>query len=200
LHLGHLGVERLDPDFEELVVLDHVLGSGPGLSSRIAHRLRDELGLAYTVHASITSSAGMLPGTFSAYIGTSPEHVRTAVAGFLEELHRIRREPVTADELELAKSYLQGALALSFERSSQRVGYLIQAHRFGFGPGHLEHLLERYRGVTAADLLRVARAHLHPDAACLAGGGPVTKRELELALEGAKPRGKKRAKKRTARR
>ena len=44
LYLGHLGIERRHPDWAALVVMDHVLGSGPGFTSRITRRLRDELG------------------------------------------------------------------------------------------------------------------------------------------------------------
>ena len=55
--LGHLGVRRSDPDFYELSVMDHILGSGPGFTSRCSRRLRDEMGLCYSVSAGISSSA-----------------------------------------------------------------------------------------------------------------------------------------------
>jgi zinc protease len=77
--LGHLGVRRSEPDYPALVVMDHVLGTGPGFTNRVAMRLRDELGLAYTVHANVHGTAGIYPGMFLAYIGTSPDKVETAV-------------------------------------------------------------------------------------------------------------------------
>ena len=49
LYLGHLGITRNDPDYAALVVMDHVLGTGPGFTNRISRRLRDEQGLAYAV-------------------------------------------------------------------------------------------------------------------------------------------------------
>ena len=147
-----------------------------------AKRLRDEEGLAYTVHANIHSSAGNLPGTFMAYIGTSPEHTGRAVAGFLEEMRRIRDEPVSEHELETAKSYLTGSYGLGFERSTRRVGYLISQHRFGLPEDHLERLPERFAAVTAEEVQAAARRHLKPEAACLAGGGPLSERDLRAAL------------------
>ena len=81
-----------DRDIGSLVVMDHVLGTGPGFTNRISRILRDEKGLAYSVNANIHGSAGILPGMFTAYIGTSPDNVRTAVAGFLHEMRRIRDE------------------------------------------------------------------------------------------------------------
>ena len=91
LFLGHLGIRRNHPDYPALVVMDHVLGSGPGFTNRVSRHLRDELGLAYSVSANIHGSAGLLPGTFTAYIGTSPQHVETALQGFLKEIQTIPR-------------------------------------------------------------------------------------------------------------
>jgi len=179
VYLGHLGVRRTDPDYAALVVMDHVLGTGPGFTSRITRRLRDELGLAYTVSASIHSSAGVLPGTFMAYIGTSPEHLKTAIQGFLAEIRRIRDELVTKEELELARNYLTGSFALGYERSARRVQTLVSAHRNGLPDDHLEQLFRSFRTVRAEDVRRVARAHLHPGASCVAVAGPVGSDVLE---------------------
>ena len=180
--LGHLGVKRADPDWPALVVMDHVLGSGPGFTARITKRLRDELGLAYTVHADIHASAGRQPGTFRAYIGTSPEHVGTAVQGFLHEMRRIRDERVSRKELSLARDYLVGSFPLGFERAARRAGYLITAELHGYAPDHLRTLPERYASVTAAEVQAAAQRHLHPEACCLAAAGPVTRAALRAAM------------------
>lgn len=182
LFLGHLGVTIQDPDYAALMVMDHVLGTGPGFTDRISRRLRDEEGLAYTVHANIHGSAGNLPGTFTAYIGTSPEHTTRAVTGFLEEMRRIRDEPVSAAELDTAKSYLTGSFGLGFERSARRAGFLVSQHRFGLAEDHLERLPERLAAVTIDEVRGAARRHLRPDAPCLSGGGPLSARDLEAAL------------------
>ncbi len=179
VYLGHIGIRRRDADYAALVVMDYILGTGPGFTSRITRRLRDELGLAYTVSASISSSAGVLPGAFTAYIGTSPQHVATAIEGFLREIRRIQDEPVSPEELELAKSYLLGSFALGFERSSRRAQYSIFAERTSLGDDHLAELLAAFQRVTAEDVRRVARAHLHPDTPCVAAAGPITRRELD---------------------
>jgi len=150
-----------------------VLGTGPGFTNRISRRLRDELGLAYAVSANIHASAGLLPGTFTAYIGTSPQHLRTATQGFLREIRRIQGELVGEEELELAKSYLLGSFPLGFERASQRASYLVSAELHGFPEDHLDRLLAQFAAVRAEDVRRAARAHLFPDASCLVAAGPV---------------------------
>ena len=188
--LGHLGIRRVDPDYAALTVMDHVLGTGPGFTNRISKRLRDELGLAYTVSASIHGSAGVLPGTFTAYIGTSPEHLKTAVAGFQREIRRIQTEIVPADELALAKNYLTGSFVLGFERSARRVHTMVSAQRNGLPDDHLQRLFSAFEAVTAEDVRRVARAHLHPDRSCLVVAGPVKASDVKrLLAERSRKRG-----------
>jgi zinc protease len=143
--------------------------------------LRDELGLAYTVHASISSSAGVSPGTFTAYIGTSPENVGTALEGFLEEMRRIQEEPVTASELELVKSYLVGSFPMGYERAARRASYLISSRIHRFPDDYLETLPRAFEAVTPEDIQRAAKKHLHPGACCLSASGAVSKRELKSA-------------------
>lgn len=183
VYLGHLGVRRSDPDFPALAVMDHVLGTGPGFTNRLGRRLRDELGLAYTVHADIHGSAGLRPGVFTAYIGTSPEHLETAVAGFLTEMRRIRDEPVSSEELETARSYLLGSFALGFERAARRAGFLVAAEAQGLPDDELERLPRAFAEVTAEDVQRVAREHLYPEACCLSVAGPVTRARARRLVE-----------------
>ena len=183
VYLGHLGVTRTDPDWVPLVVMDHILGTGPGFTNRITKRLRDQLGLAYTVHADIHSSAGLLPGTFTAYIGTSPENLGVAIRGFRDEMRRIQDEPVTLEELDTAKSYLVGSFAMGFERAARRAGYLVQAERFGFPADYLAELPRLYARVGIDDVQRVAQRHLFPDACAVSAAGPVSKERLASLLD-----------------
>jgi zinc protease len=178
VYLGHLGIPRKHPDYPALVVMDHVLGTGPGFTNRIARILRDELGLAYSVNANIHASSGVLPGMFTAYIGTSPDKVRTAVEGFRREIVRIREEPVGAEELEVAKSYLVGSFPLGFERASRRASYMVSAEVHQFPNDYLERLLASFAAVTREDVQRVAREHLHPSRCVLAAAGPLSKGEV----------------------
>lgn len=180
--LGHLGVRRADPDYPALVVMDHVLGAGPGFTNRVAMRLRDELGLAYTVHASIHASAGLHPGAFMAYIGTSPDKVPVAIEGFLREMRRIQDEPVGEAELETAKDYVVGSFALSFQRAARRASYMVTAERFGLGDDYLEQAPRTYAAITPQDVQRVARTHLFPEACAIAAAGPITTAVLRRGL------------------
>lgn len=193
VYMGHLGIARNDPDYAALVVMDHVLGTGPGFTNRVSRKLRDELGLAYTVSANIHGSAGLLPGMFTAYIGTSPEHVETAVRGFVREIRLLQKDLVPKSELDVAKSYLIGSFPLGFERSARRASYLVSAEVHGFPEDHLERLLGEFAAVTAEDVRRAARGHLFPGESCVAAAGPVKASDLARAISSRSVAGAKKS-------
>lgn len=163
IYLGHPGITRTDPDYYALLTMDHILGTGPGFTDRISRRLRDEQGLAYTVYANIAFSAEAEPGTFMAYIGTSPSNTNRAIEGFLEEMRRIRAKHVTPEELELAQNYLTGSYVFHFETSTQLAQYLIHTERFDLGDDFLWKYPQLINRVTVADIQRVAQQHLDPE-------------------------------------
>ncbi len=169
--LGHIGIRRTHPDYYVLSVMDHVLGTGPGFTSRCSRKLRDELGLCYAVSAGITASAGEEPGTFTAYIGTSPEHRQRAIDGFLDEIRRIRGEAPTAQEMQDVKEYLTGSFVFALERNSNLAAYAIRARRFGLGFDFIQRYPDMVRAITAEQVREAAERHLHPDRLVVVSAG-----------------------------
>src|SRR5205807_2854550 len=94
-YMGHPGIRRKNPDYYKLLVMDYVLGMGSGFTDRLSSRLRDREGLGYTVQASITQSAGIEPGLFTCYIGTTPGALEKVKKIFLEEIEKLRTEKPT---------------------------------------------------------------------------------------------------------
>jgi zinc protease len=173
IYLGHLGISRTSPDYYALQVLDTILGGGAGFTARIPHRLRDELGLAYTTFASITMTAGLDPGRFISFIGTSPENMKLATEGLINEVRRIIDEPVTAEELQDAREYLTGSFVFAFESSPQIARFLIHAEVYGLGFDYVEKYPEYIRAVTVEDISRVAKKYLDCENYTLVVVGPV---------------------------
>jgi zinc protease len=173
IYLGHLGIERSNPDYYALQILDTILGGGAGFTARSPKRLRDELGLAYTTFASITMTAGLDPGRFVAFIGTSPENTQLAIDGLLNEIRRVINEPVTLEELEDAKDYLSGSFVFAFETSSQIARFLVHAEVYGLGFDYVQKYPDYIARVSVEDIARVARQYLDPVNYTLVMVGPV---------------------------
>lgn len=161
LMIGHLGVRRTDPDYPALELLDHILGLGAGFTDRLSRVIRDELGLAYTVHGAITPSARSEPGALSCYLATTPEHEARAAAAVIAELARLRDEPVAADELEDARAYLSGSFPFRFETVRQLARYLIAWDRYRLGEYHLSYP-DQLAAVSVEQIQAVARRHIDP--------------------------------------
>lgn len=171
--IGHLGIERNNPDYYVLLVMDTILGSSPGFTSRIPRILRDEQGLAYSTFSNITSSAGLDPGRFIAYIGTAPENLDRAISGLRGEIARIVEGGVTPEELETARLYLTGSFVFHFQRNSQIAEFLLEAETYGLGFDYLEKYPELIRAVSVEDVNRVTRKYIDPQKLTTVVVGPV---------------------------
>lgn len=175
--IGHVGIERRNPDYYRLLVMDTILGSSPGFTSRIPRILRDEQGLAYSTFSNITSSAGLDPGRFIAYIGTAPDNLDRAINGLRGEIARIVDAGVTEEELEIAKSYLTGNFVFRFQKNSQVADFLIEAEIYELGFDYLDRFPELIRAVTVEDVNRVTRTYIDPENLTTVVVGPVNEQD-----------------------
>ncbi len=172
--VGHLGVTRDDPDYYSLLVMDNVLGVGPGFTDRLSSSLRDRQGLAYTVNASIAGSAGdRVPGLFVGYIGTFADKYLIARDGFVKEINRIRDEKATAQEVADAKKYLLGSLPFKLTTNEQVADQLLTAERFKLGFDFLAKYAAAVDKVTVADVQAAAKKHLDPKRLTVVSVGPI---------------------------
>lgn len=176
IFLGHLGIARSNPDYYAVRVLDTILGDSPGFTSRIPRILRDEQGLAYTTYCHTARSAGLDPGRFVAYIGTSPENLTKAVAGLREQIELITAAPPSADEVATAKAYLTGSFVFEFETNAQIAAFLVSAEIYQLGFDYPQRFLAEINCITAEDVWRVAREYIAPHNLTLVVVGPVDDR------------------------
>jgi zinc protease len=91
--------------------------------------------------------------------GQAPDVLEKAL---LEEMERLKREPVSAEELQRAKNQIEASFVFA-EDSVHRRASLLARFDFVGGAAEKARFLERIRGVTDADLMRVAKAWFPPD-------------------------------------
>ena len=126
--MGHIGVKRWSENYSCLRLVDQVLGASSGFTSRLASRLREDLGLCYYIYGDICSSAGRIPGIFQIMMGTSPENVEEAIGQIKVTIEELLKEGPELMELEDARSYLLGSMAFSFETNSSLVQLMLEKH------------------------------------------------------------------------
>ncbi|OGP71041.1 MAG: hypothetical protein A2W09_05455 [Deltaproteobacteria bacterium RBG_16_50_11] len=157
--LGHQGVSRNNPDFYALTVMNYILGGG-GFASRLVEEIRIKRGLAYAVHSFF--DPGRYPGSFQIVLQTKNASAREAVSLSLEEMERIRREPVSEKELEGAKKYLIGSFPMRLDTQAKLANFISQVEYYALGLDYPDKYPSLINAVSREKALQVAKTYLHP--------------------------------------
>lgn len=178
-----LGVRAFDMFDERKYALD-VLGDilGGGMSSRLFQKVREELGAAYYVRAG--SDLFTDHGFFAVSAGLDNARAIQVIQAILEELRRIRMEPVGKDELQKSKNHLMGQMMIGLETSDELASYYGQQELFFRKMMTPKQLIEKIEAVTAKDVLKVAKDIIKSTSLNLAVIGPFEdKKEFEKILK-----------------
>jgi zinc protease len=176
LRLGHIGISRRDPDYVPLQVVNALLGGK--FISRLNLSLRERHGITYGAQSNFAARQG--PGPFVVSTSVATEFTGQAVEETLNELHRLREEPVGADEVSEAKSYLLGV----FPYTIQRIDGLAQ--RLEILAVHSlpdDYYDTRFQNIHAfqADLVgELAQRHLNPERIAIVAVGPAESLDKQL--------------------
>ncbi|MDE0257376.1 MAG: pitrilysin family protein [Gammaproteobacteria bacterium] len=165
---GTVTPPRADRRRYPLVLLAAAMGGG--MSSRLFRRIREELGLAYSVYTfqSFYSRAGIS----GIYAGTRHDGAGQVIDAIREELATLAREGLPREDLVQVKSQVKGQIMLSLESPGARLyrlaGFALHQEPFTT----LDELLSRIDRVTEAEVAESAAEFFHPDRQCLLRLGP----------------------------
>jgi len=161
LRVGHLSVKEDDPDYFALALLEDILG-GNSFTSRLFRDVRSRQGLAYSVGSRLIPG-NLGPGVVVLQALTKAPTTHQTLSSMLDQMERLRKEPVTDDELQLAKDAFLNSFVFSFADAGQIVGRLMSLEYHGLPKDFLQRFRDSVVKLTKMDLLRVAYKHLHPD-------------------------------------
>ena len=143
---------------------------GGGMSSRLFQRVREELGLAYSVHSYQSFMASS--GSQGIYVGCAPDRADEAVAAVRAELESLRSPGIPADELAMGKQQLKGQITLSMESVSARMYRAAAVALYDEPYRPLDEVLARVDAITADDVAGVCRDFYAPEAQTIVRLGP----------------------------
>jgi len=166
--LGSVTVPYTDPRRYPIVLVGVMLGGG--MSSRLFQRVREELGLAYSVYG--FQSFHVDTGTHGVYVGTAPETAKLAVEAINEELARVAREGLPAAELASAKSQLKGQLTLSLESPSSKMYRAAGTELYGEQYRTLDETLALIDAITQEEVAAVSAEFFAPEKQTILSLGP----------------------------
>jgi predicted Zn-dependent peptidase len=168
LVLGVPGLHRDHPDAWTLAVLNAVLGDG--MSSRLFLSVREARGLAYDIGSGLVDYADA--GALVISAGVDPASLREALRAILDELVRLRDEPIPPEELDKAKRYLSGGLELRMDETRHVASWIGGQEALHERVLTVDEALAAIEAVTADDILRVAADLVRDDGLRLAAVAP----------------------------
>jgi predicted Zn-dependent peptidase len=170
LSFSFTGLPRSDARRFTLRLLNVILGEG--MRSRLFQEVRERLGLAYSVDSYL--SAMQDSGAIGVYAGVATQAAEMAVNAILGQLDQLRQELVPQEELEKAREFTKGRLALALEDSFAVASYYARQELLASQVLSLEDLVDRYDEVQTTGILDLAQELFQTERLNLAIVGPLT--------------------------
>ena len=154
--LARPGVERANPDYYALQVMNTILGGS--FSSRLNQNLRETKGWTYGAGSGFAYRP--IPGAFRASASVRTDVTDSSLVEFVKEITRMRDSLIGEDELARATAYLALGLPSDFETTGQVADQVGELLRFGLPFTYWNGYVQNVMKVTRADVQRVAQKYL----------------------------------------
>jgi predicted Zn-dependent peptidase len=145
---------------------------GGGMSSRLFQRVREELGLAYSVYTYQSFHADI--GVQGVYIGTTPASAGAATDAIRTELRVLSEKGIPEAELEAGKSQLKGQITLSLESPTSRMYRAAAVELYDEPYKPLDQVLSEIDRIDIDTVAAICRDFFAPDAHTVLSLGPGT--------------------------
>ncbi|EBA11275.1 M16 family metallopeptidase [Roseobacter sp. CCS2] len=157
---GHGGMKRDDEDFFAAVIVNRVLGAG-GFESRLMTEVREKRGLTYGISSFLVPRfhAEVMLGR----VASSNETIAEAIEVTRSEWARMAEDGITAEELEVAKTYMTGEYPLRFDGNAEIAKIMVGMQMIGLTPEYVTNRNDFVEAVTLEDANRVAAELLQPE-------------------------------------
>ena len=159
VEIGNIAVDRLDPDYIPMVVMNRIVGGGA--SARLFMNLREEHGYTYGAYSHLT--ARRYAGPWAAEGSMRTDATAGAMTEFMNEINRIRDQKVPESELEEDKRSIVASFALSLEDPDQLLEYALTQKIYGLPADYWDTYPAKIMTITAEQVQRVARKYVVPD-------------------------------------
>jgi len=147
-----------DADRAALDLLDEACSD---MASRVFIRIREELGLAYSVGA--TRLAGLDTGLFVFYAATSPENLHLVQTELIDEIDLLAARGLDTEELERARASFLGSEVMQLQSASSLASITAVDELVGLGFDHYRGTPDKIRALTAEQIQETAARHFAPE-------------------------------------
>jgi zinc protease len=174
--IGQPGFRATDPDYLNMVALNHVLGGG--FSSRVNMNLREKRGYTYGAFSGLDLRPGS--GAFRITSDVRTNATDSAVVEVVNEYKRIAGEPVPAPELQSALNNMVSSFPSAVQSVQGLSGRIQQLIVWGLPVDFYVTYRERLAAVTPDDVRSVATSRLTPNNVIVVVAGDLSKIEAPI--------------------
>lgn len=167
--IGFRGVKRGEEDMYPLLALNNILGGG--MSSRLFQKVREEMGLAYSIYSYTTSYRDV--GMFTIYAATNPQKYNEVVNLIKEEISKMIHSVLSETDLENAKNQLKGSYILGLESISGRMNGMGKSQLITGKIKTPDQVLESIDEITIKSITEVINYVFRPEQMCMSAIGDV---------------------------
>ncbi len=115
--MGMDGIEHRDERLYSLMAVNNILGGT--VSSRLFQKVREDMGLVYSIYSYPSSYTDN--GLFTIYAGMNPHNIKDVISIIIDELSSIINKGIDEEELHRAKEQLKGSFILGLESTGSRM-------------------------------------------------------------------------------
>jgi zinc protease len=156
-----LALSDADPDYPALEVANFLFG-GASLSSRLANRVRHKEGLSYGVGSRFSADARDRSAHFSLFAITNPANIGKVDRAIREELDRLLKDGIGADELAEAKVAFLKQRKLMWASDMALTGLLAEELFNGRTLGFYAELEKKVADLTPDKVMAAVRKYVEP--------------------------------------
>jgi len=159
IKIGRTVFTKDHPDQIAFQVLNTVLGGYFG--SRLMQNIREEKGLSYGIHSSL--SFMQHAGIWGISSEVKKDQKDIALAEIYKELQRLKDEPVDDDELNRVKNYMAGSFVKAINSPTAQINCHKSIAIYKLSEDYYNQYIEKVRAVDAKELQRVANEYFTDD-------------------------------------
>lgn len=141
-----------DKDYFSALLANYILGGGG--TARLYNNLREDKGYTYGAYSGIGNSR--YDTRFRATAAVRNMVTDSAVVEIMKEINTIRYQPVTAEELKIAKASYTGSFVRALERPSTIANYALNIERLNLDKDFYKNYLKNLNAVTIEDIQKAA--------------------------------------------
>lgn len=152
---NNVDLKMHNPDYHSVLIANKILGGGA--NGYLFLNLREEHGYTYGAYSNIGSDK--YASRFRAEASVRNEVTDSAVVQMLKEIDRIRKEPVSAEDIKNVKAKYVGSFVLALEKPQTIASYALNIKINDLPDDFYATYLEKINAVSIEDVTRVANKY-----------------------------------------